>query len=208
MTSRYADLRDSLNTGDVVLFQGKGFVSHLIQTVTHSPWSHCGMIVRAEVLGQSSVLVWESTTLSDVPDIEHGHGVKGVQLVSLSKRVDTYPGALAIRSLHGPRPLIMGARFRAAHDAFHDTPYEQRLISLVIAGIGGVLHDLAPRDTSSLFCSEVLCATYAHLFDSPAWWAENPTTWSPKNFSVTDGRVDRLLTAPYFLGPEIALTAH
>ncbi len=201
----YDSLRDVVSTGDLVLFSGRGFVSDIIKRVTHSEWSHVGMVVRAEVLGQSAVLLWESTTLCDVPDIEHGHGIKGVQLVSLSKRVATYAGRMAVRHLRGPRPLGMGIGFMQAHDAFHEMPYEQRLISLAFAGIGLPAADVAPRDAASLFCSEVMCLTYAYLFNTVPWWRENPTTWSPKDFSGRVGRVDQLLPPAYTLGSEILI---
>ena len=201
---RYDDLRDILTTGDLVLFHGRGAISDGIERLTHSFWSHVGMVVRATVLGQDVVLLWESTTLSNVPDIEHGHGLKGVQLVSLSKRIESYAGAIAVRRLLGERTLRMGSGLLRAHDAYHGLPYEQRLISLMIAGIGFHADGWVPRDLSSLFCSEALCMTWAHMGLVP--WSEDPTTWSPRDFSSEHGgRIDGVLAAPYRLTSEITI---
>ena len=36
----------SLETGDVLLFSGRGPVSAVIRVFTRSPWSHIGLVVR------------------------------------------------------------------------------------------------------------------------------------------------------------------
>jgi hypothetical protein len=47
---------DSVQTGDLLFFNGKNFPSHLIQWSGPSPWSHVGMIIRL----MDRVCLWES----------------------------------------------------------------------------------------------------------------------------------------------------
>lgn len=88
----YAEIRDDLNTGDVVLFQGTGLFSLVIRWVcsffSHQPtmYSHVGMIVREG----HRILLFESTTLN---------GKSGVQINPFSTVVKSYKGRLWVRHL-------------------------------------------------------------------------------------------------------------
>ena len=97
----YDAIRPRLRTGDIVLFSGKGAFSQGIKWFTRSGWSHVGMVVRVQDV--DAVLLWESTTLSNVRDVETGQLRKGVQLVSLSQRIAAYRGRVAVRRLMGVR---------------------------------------------------------------------------------------------------------
>src|SRR5262245_41615080 len=100
--SKYDEIRGQLQTGDLVLFSGKGGVSAGIKWLTFCEWSHIGMVVctpsGSGPLGDS-VLLWESTNLDNLKDAIDGVAKRGVQLVLLSERVQTYPGAITIRQL-------------------------------------------------------------------------------------------------------------
>lgn len=76
----YSILRDDLQTGDLVLFSGKGPISAEIGWFSRSIWSHVGMVVRLPQF--DSVLQWESTTLSNTVDLESGVIRQGVQLLA------------------------------------------------------------------------------------------------------------------------------
>ena len=79
---KYSQLRDRLDTGDLVFFSGKGLVSAGIQWITRSKWSHVGMVVAES--RWDLVLLYESTTLSNLADVDSGTPMQGVQLVPLS----------------------------------------------------------------------------------------------------------------------------
>lgn len=195
---RYEELRDSLGTGDIVLFSGRGAISAAIKVGSQSRWSHVGMIVRDDLLDM--VLLWESTTLVNVPDVVDDLPVKGVQVVSFSRRVEAYDGDMAVRRLQGVRTPAMIDGFRRAREEFHRKPYEQRLIALALAALPGTV----PSDLSSLFCSEVVWATYQHMGLIPS--GTNPGEVVPADFSVERmGRrmsVDRHLDRAYALLPD------
>lgn len=74
----YSDMREQLRTGDIVLFSGKSAVSNIIKLFSGGKWSHVGMVLIVEEFDRM-VLLWESTTLSNIPDIESRAPTKGVQ---------------------------------------------------------------------------------------------------------------------------------
>src|SRR4030095_2058125 len=95
----YNDIRDQLRTGDLVLFSGKSAVSNIIKLFSGGKWSHVGMVLIMEEFDRM-VLLWESTTLSNIPDIETQTPTKGVQLLPLSQRVATYQGEITVHRLN------------------------------------------------------------------------------------------------------------
>jgi len=155
---KYSEIRDTLKTGDIVLFSGEGFISNLIKFMTRSPWSHVGMVIRSEVLDM--LLLWESTTLSKLKDIHSDTMKQGVQMVGLSARVDSYEGLVGIRSLEGVE--MNQSRMRALADfraEMKDRPYEQNKLELAKSAYDGPFgHN--EEDLSSVFCSELVAEMY------------------------------------------------
>ena len=94
----YESVRNEMKTGDIVLFSGKGAISHGIKLLTLSKWSHVGMILRLP--DSRAVFLWESTTLSNLKDAIDGKKKKGVQLVLLRDRLNTYGGEVSVRHLN------------------------------------------------------------------------------------------------------------
>jgi len=87
--SNYTALRDRIQTGDLIAFDGKGWISWVIKRWQRYPISHVGVVVNIDAQGR--VMVMESTTLN---------GKKGVQLNRLSKRVKGYKGTVNWFPLH------------------------------------------------------------------------------------------------------------
>ncbi len=81
----------SLKTGDLMLFHGKGQVSHLIELLEWSYWSHIGMVILPKDIGMAGEepLFLESTSSGDgLMDYLTGAPKEGgVMLVKLSERV-------------------------------------------------------------------------------------------------------------------------
>ena len=85
--------------GDLLLFAGRSFESRWIAAVTCSPWqllagqwfSHIGICARDP---HGRMLVWESTTLCDLPCEIAGRKVRGTQAHLPSDRIDSYDGAV------------------------------------------------------------------------------------------------------------------
>lgn len=153
----YSEIRGQLKTGDLVLFGGKGRISSLIKRFTRSPYSHVGMIIRTEL----GVLLWESTTLSNVEDVFTGKAHKGPQVVMLSDRIRTYEGEIYVRPI---RESLAPVEIEALHEFRHEIagrPYEVSEIELIRA-----VMDIGPdqkEDLSSIFCSEQVVEAFQRM---------------------------------------------
>lgn len=174
MKQTYAQLRDTLETGDIVLFSGKGGISAGIKygqalaqrLLGHFAsdawrWSHVGMVVRVPEI--DTVMLWESTTLSNVKCQDLDALTCGVQFVPLSERLASYDGEVAIRQL---KDVVITAEQRTAlmqlRQQFKGRPYEKHNLELIRSawdGLGGSNQE----DLSSLFCSELVAEAYQAL---------------------------------------------
>lgn len=180
----YSDIRETLGTGDIILFSGKGGISSLIKRFTMSRWSHIGMVVRAAEWDM--VLLWESTTLSTIVDLETQTARKGVQLVPLSDRVAGYDGEMAVRRL-GPAPAApqIAALVELRHEV-KGRPYEESELELLRSAYDG-LAGANVEDLSSLFCSELVAEAYQRM---GLLGEETPSNeYTPKDFAM-GGPVD------------------
>jgi hypothetical protein len=151
----YQDVRDEMKTGDLLLWSGKGDVSNIIKFGTGSEFSHVGKVVRSDE--RDAVLLWESTTLSNVRDIETGRYTKGVQLVSLSDRLARYDGDVYWQPLNKP---LENWRIEASWEfrkKVAGRPYQKWKLALALSLLKGYP---GQEDLSSLFCSELVAEDY------------------------------------------------
>ena len=186
--SKYEELRGQLQTGDVVLFSGKGGVSAGIKWLTFCEWSHVGMVVcipsSAGPLADT-VLLWESTNLDNLKDALDGVAKRGVQLVLLSERVQTYSGAVAIRQLSVHREPTMLEALSALRMKLRNRPYEEKKLELMRAALDGPFDRLrSPEDLSSLFCSELIAEAYQAMGLLPEHGGGKPSDeYTPRDFA-------------------------
>ena len=185
MQKTYESIRDTLDTGDLVLFSGTSHVSNFLKLCTFSKWSHVGMVVRIPDWDQ--VLLWESTTLGHVQDFIDGKAKRGVQTVLLSERIRAYRGDVAIRQL---------TRFERTDEMRHslcafrrwakNRDYEQRTLELIRAAYDGPFGE-NQEDLSSLFCSELVAEAYQRMGllsdDLPS------NEYTPRDFSSENKRL-------------------
>lgn len=180
----YDNLRNQIKTGDIILFSGKGGISTGIKWVTDSKWSHVGMALRLPEW--DVVLLWESTTLSDIKDIESGVERQGVQLVPLSDRIKKYKGEATIRSLDINRTPEMLTALNMLRLEVKNRKYEEDKLELIKAAYDGPFGKNT-EDLSSLFCSELVAEAYQRM---GLLGEEKPSNeYTPKDFSVK-GRLD------------------
>ncbi len=188
----YEEIAPTLNTGDVVLFGfgGKGPISNTIKRFTFSMWSHVGMVLRSEDIGLN--LMIESTTLSNVRDIDSGDFREGVQVVSLIDRLNLYTGDVGFRRMENvARTREMIAVIVGLRREFRGREYEQSKLELIRSVYDGPFGSNV-EDLSSLFCSELV----AEMWQSIGWLPQDPPSneYNPANFAG-DGNenVDDLL---------------
>lgn len=195
---KYQDIRTKLKTGDIVLFSGKGPVSAGIKIATGSKWSHVGMVF---VLPEYDfVCVWESTTLSNIKDLQSDQARQGVQLVPLRERVNKYNGQIAVRQLQGFEADTTSLnKLNCFRKDVANRPYEQNKIELIKSAYDG-LFGANQECLSSLFCSELVAEAYQRLGLLSELVPSNEHT--PADFSQTN-KLPLLIGS---LGPEITLT--
>jgi len=199
----YNDMRPQLKTGDIVLFSGKSAVSNIIKLFSGGKWSHVGMVVIMEEFDRM-VLLWESTTLSNIPDIETRTATKGVQLVPMSQRITTYEGEVTIRLLNKAISDAMNQKLAEVRKELSRKPYERSQIELLKAAYDGIGGASSGDDLSSLFCSELVAEGYQAMGLLPEFPAGLPSNeYAPIDFS--DRRQLKLLKG-YTLAAEVAIT--
>lgn len=181
--AKYDTIRKNLKTGDVVLFSGKGAISHGIKLFTFSKWSHVGMVLRLP--DTDTVFLWESTTLSNLADAIDGKNKKGVQLVLMSERIRTYDGDACVRHLQDFEvDNVKYEKLMALRKTLRNKPYEKDQIELIKSAYDGPWgHN--EEDLSSLFCSELVAEAYQCLGLISNKVPSNEFT--PKNFAEGDG---------------------
>lgn len=156
----YEEIRGMLDTGDLVLFSGRGFVSWLIRWASGSKWSHIGMVVK--VTDGDMILLFESTTLSKVKDVVSGKVRRGVQLVSLSERIMSYDGQVGIVFLAAPRTSEMIKALLDFRGEVRNRPYEKSFVGLFKSLYDGCFGE-NKEDLTSVFCSELVAEAYQRM---------------------------------------------
>jgi len=189
----YAEVRSDLKTGDLVLFSGASFFSSVIKWAIGGKWSHVGVIVRSPRF-PDRVLLWESTTLADLADIETGKRQHGVQLVPLSERLRGYDGEFKLRPLDKPITPEMEAALTQRRAELSGRPYEEDKLELVRLAFKGWFAKWRGERLDSLFCSELVAEAYQAMGLLPPHPPSNEYT--PRDFA----RRKRPLLGGYALG--------
>jgi len=147
----YAALRPQLRSGDLFFCAGKYWVSRAIQQLTGSPWSHVGIVFRAEKIDR--VLLLES-----VEDM-------GVRFAPLSKYLDDYEDARPYRGdmvVARVSALTPGDFLKIAEFGVDELtrPYDNDEIAKIVARIAlGIGRKERDRE---YICSELVFECFAH----------------------------------------------
>lgn len=152
-----AGKRDSLQTGDVLLFSGQGPISSTIKIGTLSKWTHIGQVVKDE--GHNILMSWESTMLVNQPSLDSGIIETGVMILNLGRRIAEYDGEIAVRRLRQPLTPRQIQQMMEMRQRMRKVPYERNYIELVKSAYDGPFgHN--KEDLSSVFCSELIAAYF------------------------------------------------
>lgn len=177
----YAELRDQLDTGDLVLFSGTARFSRVIKRLSHSHWSHVALVVRKP---GGPPLLWEATLDDDFPDIASGEMASGVKLYDLEAWILHYAGETAIRRLNVERSDAMRQALLEFYLEVRGRPYESSKLELLRAvNDGPIGTDSKAADLDSFFCSELVAEAYQRmklLGKRPASNEYTPHDFSPQ----------------------------
>ena len=197
----YADVRSDLKTGDLVLFSGRSFFSSVIKWAIGGKWSHVGVVVRSPKF-PNRVLLWEATRLADLPDVETGRALPGVQLVYLSDRLARYHGQFKLRALDQSITPEMEAALAKRRGELSGRPYEQEKLELLGAALDGWFGALKQERLGSLFCSELVAEGYQAMGLLPEPPHGPPSNeYTPRDFARRGAKLLR----GYALGKIIAI---
>ena len=204
ITPEYDRQRRYLDTGDIILFSGKGAISQGIKRFTFSHWSHVGMVIRSHEF--ESILLWESTTLTNIPDLESGNLIKGVQIVPLSQRILLYNGEIGLRKLKTDRTEEKMKALIGLRKKLRGKRYEESNIELIKSAYDGPFgHNT--EDLSSLFCSELVAEAYQVMGFLPENKSDKDykpsNEYTPADFSYEKRKRLKLLEGK--LGKEILI---
>lgn len=182
----YSDIRDSLDTFDLVLWSDGEKLARLIQYGTNSIWTHVGMVVR---FPGDVIMLWESTF-----DAESS----GVRLNPLSKAID---GGVSIRRASLLRTHELFDRLMGARKILDGRPFENNLLEFICAAYDGPL-GLNQRNITALFCSELIAETLqmVGLLDK----TKPSNEYTPDDFS-SGAKTNLVLLNGLSYGPEIPI---
>ncbi len=159
----YDKIRNKMKFGDVISFSGKGDVSNIIKWKTNSDISHVGMVFESEfVAGEKRIVLIESTSLVNLPDIRTKELIKGVQQQHLSQRLSSYEGQAYYHELKAElTDCEKAAMYRWLFNKHASkTPYD------TVQALGSAIDLLDSMglenkpDFSSLFCSEMVAKVF------------------------------------------------
>lgn len=186
--------RPELKAGDIIACSGYAWTSFLINFATYGlpcyHASHVGII--GEYNGE--LLLFESTTLDDLPCVIQGEQIDGVKAVRLKDRVEQYSGRIWHYPLFRHLYVDEAARLNEFLCAKVGTPYD-KIGAIRAGGIGWswIEHLLHREDLSFIFCSELCAAAHTKI---GLLRTDNVSRWNPNRF-VRRERRERILRKPW-----------
>jgi hypothetical protein len=182
-----------IKAGDVIGFSGDGGISFAVNILSYGiPWysiSHLGII--GEHKGE--LLLFESTTLSNIPCVIQKKSIEGVQAVRLKDRIEKYDGKVFHYPLVDP---LFASEQKRLNQFLHDQigkPYD--LIGALRSGgkiWAWMESHLREADLNFLFCSELVASS---LNKVNRLETHNVSSWSP-NKLIRHGLKKKILHKP------------
>jgi len=154
-------IKDSLKTGDCILYSGSEMISGVIKTRFGTPYSHCGMILKMpdphpEMGGKVDVFVAEADW-DDGDYMNPEKSVFGIIVNKFEDRMKAYSGNVI---WYCPlKEALSPADDKIVCDEVLKMKEEHMKYAIkhgiqMIAGIGGLLHD--KDKPAAVFCSELV----------------------------------------------------
>ena len=182
----YANLLNSAQTGDLLLFEGDAWYSRLIEYFGYSRYSHIGMILRDPTYLEPNLqglYLMQSSIVPNPDSAEDGKKHFGVQIIPLDEAITNYKqgrGTMYYRSLECLRDEQFTERLGNAYQIAKDKPYDLNPCDWIRAKFGitcGSVHK-----TDEFWCSSLIAFMYVRLgflYPSLPW-----TLIAPRRFSA------------------------
>lgn len=210
----YADIRNTLESFDLVFFKGGDFYSDIIRfaqgsrksrfkNLKSNSFSHVGIVIKPEVLPElgldkNKIYIWESTlthsVLGDgIPNIK-GKFHLGVQLRDLDKVIPAYNSSPKSRIAFAPldkhaRSTLNSENFQSLFQRLDGIVYDSNITSLTGAQYkccrpARKLTESIFNTNNWLFCSELVATVYKNIGLFPS--TLNVSNVIPTDFLGTD----------------------
>jgi len=154
-----SDILARAETGDLVLFAGRGLVSATIRLFTRSRWSHVGLVIRDGSSG--TPLLLEATVTEESVDTVLGRPVRGVQIVRLADKLAVYDGTVVLRHLEiDERPANLEIDIYEMAALWRYRGYKSFTGTLLLDLLSA---NRRPPHVHRLFCSELVAEVYKRL---------------------------------------------
>tara|TARA_B110000971_G_scaffold72321_1_gene74245 strand:+ start:1188 stop:1778 length:591 start_codon:yes stop_codon:yes gene_type:complete len=154
---------NELETGDIILFNGNYFMSHIIEYFTSSIYSHVGIILKNPDLGDATfegIYLLESGR-ENTPDPENNRIKKGVQIINLEEKIKNFNGQIYVRKLHCTRDKEFYEKIKNIHSAVHNIPYDLNPIDWIKADLQLDIGNT--HKTNTYWCSALVTYVYVKL---------------------------------------------
>ena len=152
-----------LETGDIILFNGNYFMSHIVEYFTNSIYSHVGIILKNPELGDATfkgIYLLESEN-ENTPDPENNRIKKGVQIINLEEKMKNYNGRMYVRKLHCIRNKEFYEKIKHIHSSVHNIPYDLNPIDWIKAELHLDIGNAQKMNT--YWCSALVTYVYVQL---------------------------------------------
>lgn len=171
----YKDIKNELDTGDLILLSGKTVSERFVCWYTGCIFSHVGMIVRIkdDDSGKEDLYIWEA-------DI--GQGAKrGTRLMPLDDKLARYKGYRkgAILKLDTPRKIYINDVVRIIKE-HEKQDMDTTLLTYATSGYPRSYAYHAVKNDEKVFCSELIADTYQKL--ALMRTDEEPSFYTQKDF--------------------------
>ena len=179
-----------LQTGDLVLFHGSGWISKTLEWMGKSQYSHVGIIIINPCFLhpnlENGVYVWHSSW-GEAPDNKGQKHVFGVQLQKLEDVIKEYePHSVYVRHITAHHDVIFYQQLVAIHKEVHGKPYDLHIMDWIMAELQ-LYHPVEIsalwKHTDRFWCSALVSYIYVRL-----GWIKD-VNWSliaPREYSSMD----------------------
>lgn len=185
--------KESLDTGDIILFRGKGIIATVLEYFGKSKYSHVGIILKnPKFLNdnlEDGVYILESS-YNDTPDAED-HKIKlGVQIHKLEDVVKEFPkDGIYIRKVNCVRDDNFYKKLSDIHKKIHNKPYDLNIFDWISAEYN-LNKEISPnplyKHTKDFWCSALVSYIFYEL-----GLIKDDINWSliaPREFSSVEGK--------------------
>lgn len=185
--------KESLDTGDIILFRGTGIIATVLEYFGKSKYSHVGIILKnPKFLNdnlEDGVYILESS-YNDTPDAEDHKMKLGVQIHKLEDVVKEFPkDGIYIRKVNCVRDDSFYKKLSDIHKKIHNKPYDLNIFDWISAEYN-LNKEISPnplyKHTNKFWCSALASYIFYEL-----GLIKDDINWSliaPREFSSVDGK--------------------